>query len=132
MHPTFQPGFRISTLDVLILAVGAIASAVMWTQVWWAGFVIAYVVGHFFLFCNVFRVARPLELTWGGIFVLLAASTIAFDRPTWPVTIISSLAVTVIVIGLEMRKPSYHGALWSILNPGLLQWWEQRHSDQTD
>jgi hypothetical protein len=31
-----------------------------------------------------------------------------------------------------MRKPSYHGALWKTLNPGLLQWWEQRHSEKTD
>ena len=132
MPHNFQPGFRISALDGIILAVGAIASAVMWTQVWWAGFVIAFVVGHFFLFCNVVRLARPLELTWGGIFVALAASTIVFDRPTWPVTIAGSLAVTVTFIVLEMRKPSYHGALWKTLNPGLLQWWEQRHPDKTD
>ena len=67
----FQPGFRLSAIDVIVILVGAIASVVLWSTVWWIGFVIAFVVAHFFLFCNVFRVARPLELAWSGLFIVL-------------------------------------------------------------
>src|SRR6185503_16949754 len=91
---------------------------------WWWGFVPAFVVLHFFLFCNVFRIARPLELAWAVVFVALAGATIVVDQPGWIVTTAVSLVATVIVIALEMRKPSYHGIAWQKINPGLPQWWE--------
>lgn len=50
-HPNFQPGFRISVIDIAVLGIGGIAAAAAWQSVWWAGFVIAFVLGQFFLFC---------------------------------------------------------------------------------
>ena len=46
----FQPGFRLSTLDVVILIVGGVASAYAVTVDQWLGVAIAFVVMHFFLF----------------------------------------------------------------------------------
>lgn len=91
---------------------------------WSWGFVIAFVLGHFFLFCNVVRMARPLELAWAGVFVALAAATIMLDTPGWLVTASVSLAATVVVVMVETRKPSYHGVGWQRINPGLPAWWE--------
>lgn len=101
-------------------------------NVWWA-FCLAFVVLHFFLFCNVFRLARPLELLWAAVFVMLAGATIVFDQPGWLVTTALSLIVTFIVVAVEMRKPSYHGIAWRQINPNLLQWWEAHvaHNSQT-
>ena len=64
----FAPGFRLSMLDVVVLAVGMMATIGLATVVWWWGFVIAFVLEVIFLFCNVIRMSRPLELTWAGTF----------------------------------------------------------------
>jgi hypothetical protein len=85
------------------------------------------VVGHFFLFCNVFRVSRALELAWSGVFTVLAAATLASGYPGWYFTAAISLAMTVAVVALEMRKPSYHGIFWQRVNPRLPEWWNEKN-----
>jgi hypothetical protein len=125
--PAFTPGFRLSAIDVIVLVAGAVTvSALATLNYWWWSFVIAFVLGHFFLFCNIIRMARPLELAWAGVFVTLAAATIAIDAPGWLVTAAVSLATTVVVVVAEMRKASYHGVGWQRINPGLPAWWEAR------
>ena len=90
----------------------------------WAAFVVAFVMVHFFLFCNVFRISRSLELAWGTLFTALAIATVISGHPGWIVTSAAALAATVSVVVLEMRKPSYHGIFWQHLNPRLREWWE--------
>jgi hypothetical protein len=119
----FSPGFRLSVLDALIIAIGAAAAFFLASVEPWWGFMVAFVVAHFFLFCNIVRMARPLELAWAGIFLALAATTIVLDIPGWPLTASASLAVTLVVVVLQMRKPSYHGLGWQRINPGLRAWW---------
>ena len=125
----FAPGFRLSALDVFVLAVGVVAALALAMVVWWWGFAVAFVLGPFFLFCNVVRMARPLELAWAGVFLVLAAGTVALDVPGWPVTASVSLVATVVVVMVEMRKPSYHGLAWQLINPGLPAWWEARKAE---
>ncbi len=110
--------------DAAILVVGALGSLIVWPRSWWLGFVTAFVVGHFFLFCNVFRVSRPLELIWAMVFLVLARLTEPSGRIGWKTTVLISFATTMAVVGIELRKPSYHGVGWSRVNPGLRQWWE--------
>jgi hypothetical protein len=76
------------------------------------------------MFCNVVRMARPLELTWAVTFVVLAAMTVVLGSWTWPLSLGLSLILSTVLMGLELRKPSYHGAFWRRINPGLPQWWE--------
>ncbi len=123
-RPEFKPGCRLSALDVCVLICGTVGSVAAWPLVWWVGFVIAFVVAHFFLFCNVFRMSRPLELVWAATFAALAGSTVVSETPSWFVTVVGSLIVTVAVIAIEMRSPSYHGIAWRRLNPRLPQWWD--------
>ncbi len=125
----FSPGFRCSTLDAVVLAVGILASFAVGRQGGWMSFVIPYVVGHVFLFCNVFRITRRLELLWAAVFVGLASLTVTSGRPGWPATIAVSFTVTVAVIGLALRRPSYHGIGWRRLNPELHSWWLATHPD---
>ncbi len=120
----FQPGFRLSALDVVILVVGGIASAYAMTIDRWFGIAIAFVVLHFFLFCNVLRMSRPLELIWAGSFAGLAAATISQNRLSWPAVFAISSIVTVLVAVIETRRPSYHGVGWQNLNPRLPDWWQ--------
>ena len=122
--PVFAPGFRLSLLDVAVLLLGSIAVVALGNMTWWWGFVVGFVLAHFLLFCNVFRIARSLELVWAGVFTALAGGTIAAEKPGWIITAAASFAVTIIVVVLEMRKPSYHGIGWSRINPKLPSWWE--------
>lgn len=126
-HPSFAPGFRLSMLDVVVLLAGSVGAVVLGG---WLGFVVGFVVGHFFLFCNVVRMARPLELAWAAVFVVLAGATAATEHPGWLATASVSLLVTLAVVMVEVRKPSYHGVGWRRINPGLPAWWEAHVAPQ--
>jgi hypothetical protein len=120
----FQTGFRLSMLDIVIVVAGAVASGFTMTVDRWFGIAISFVVLHFFLFCNVLRMSRPLELIWAGIFASLAGATIALNFLSWPIVFVILSVVTIIVAIVEMRRPSYHGVAWQKLNPRLPEWWQ--------
>lgn len=67
----FNPGFRLSKLDVLILVVSAVAAFFLWDVSSQFSTVIVFVVLHFFYFCNITRMSRVPELIWAASFVLL-------------------------------------------------------------
>lgn len=122
--PKFAPGFRCSVTDMTIIILGLLGATVLQIAARWGGFVVGFVLANFFLICNVFRISRPLELAWSAMFVALASGTIIFGYPGWFITIAISLCITVGVVAIEMRKPSYHGIGWRWINPGLPAWWE--------
>ena len=76
----FQPGFRLSEMDVGIIMLGVCVSVLLARLDERLGMMVLFVLAHFFLFCNVLRMSRPLELIWAGLFVLLARRIIG-DRP---------------------------------------------------
>jgi F0F1-type ATP synthase membrane subunit a len=121
---SFRPGIRLSVIDVIILFVGCICAADIGAVAPWFGVAIAFVILHFFLFCNIVRMARRPELAWAVVFVALAALNTLTGSSAWPVVLTVSFVFTVILIGFEIRKPSYHGVFWRRLNPKLPQWWE--------
>lgn len=129
---SFDAGFRMSVRDAIVIVVGAAAAVALATLVWWWGVAIAFVVAHFFLFCNVVRMARPLELAWAAVFVVLAVTTIALEVPGWSTTISISLVVTVALVARQLREPTYHGLGWQRINPGLRAWWEARQAERAD
>ncbi|MDA8745432.1 hypothetical protein N9N28_12430 [Rubripirellula amarantea] len=129
-RPAFQPGFRLTFVDVLVLLVGAGAAAVLWQRSMWLGVGVAFVVGHFFLFCNVFRISRALELSWASVFVLLASITGTTGWPGWGWTFAGSVIATVVVVSAELGKQSYHGMGWQRVNPRLPAWWESQRTDE--
>ncbi len=123
----FRPGFRFARLDAVALVViggAAIAVAFRWPL---AGAVAGFVLGHFFLFCNVFRIRRVPELIWAGGFLVMAGHAMISDRPDWywPQAFLLSLVMAAGLIGREMRHPGYHGVWWRTLNPDLREWWEK-------
>jgi hypothetical protein len=124
--PSFAPGWRFSILDGIVLVAGTIAAIGFGSAVWWIGFVIGFTIAHFFLFCNVIRMSRFLELVWSATFVAVCSSTIILEIPSWLLTAVCSLCVTLVVVVLEIRKASYHGVGWRIINPGLPKWWEAK------
>ena len=124
----FAPGFRLSLRDVIVILIGITAASYLFSiEPWWS-FVVVFVVAHFFLFCNVVRMARPLELIWAATFLALASATLLAETPGWPITTSISSVVTVVVVTLQVRKPSYHGLGWQRINPGLHAWWDARRT----
>ncbi len=122
----FRPGFRLSALDVAVLVLGAgVAAAVAW-QHRGVGVSVAFVVLHFFLFCNVFRIRRPAELAWALVFAVLCVIASLDALVAWPVVFVVSLISTVLFLIVELRAPSYHGVAWRRINPGLPDWWDQQ------
>jgi hypothetical protein len=112
--------------DVVVLIAGAIASLLVANVESWWGMTVAFTVGHFFLFCNVFRMPRPLELAWAALFLLLLGSTIMTQQPDWFTSFALSFGGTVVVVVFQLRQPSYHGIGWKMINPQLPQWWQAR------
>jgi hypothetical protein len=122
--PAFAPGFRLSAVDLLVLILGALLSVALAFIDLSYCLVVCIPLAHFFIFCNVFRVSRVPELIWAGIFVVLAGATLVSGFPGWWVTVFVAVCVCAVVVVAEMRKPSYHGAYWQRINPGLPDWWK--------
>jgi hypothetical protein len=127
----FSPGGRFSSADAVALVILLCVAGDMGAMSPWFGAAIGFVVVHFFLFCNVVRMDRSAELVWAAVFVAFSIATVLLGWPRWPVTFAISLAVTVVLVTRELRKPSYHGVLWRRINPGLPNWWEA-HCQQGD
>lgn len=123
-EPEFRPGVRLSGIDVFVLVFGTVAVLAVSPFVPWLGFAIAFVVVHFFLFCNVFRIARMPELIWAALYLAFAISTLSYGQPGWLITTLIMVSASAVLIAIEMRKPSYHGIGWQRINPGLRDWWE--------
>lgn len=130
-EPEFRPGFRFSKFDGAVLGVGAVLAIgiVGFGQPLAAG-VVAFVLGHFFLFCNVFRIARTPELIWAVAFFALATAAMLSDRPlfAWSLAFGLSIGIAAILITRETRQPHYHGIGWQRINPRLQDWWNQVRS----
>lgn len=139
--PQFSPGFRCSWLDVAIIAIGfffawQVLVATSWIGVRLrshvagigAGLVVLVPVLAFFLFCNVFRVARHLELLWAVSYVLLIVPSIWYGTPDWRLSVAIAMCAMVMVIGYQMTRPAYHGVWWEHINPKLPEWWREKQS----
>ena len=80
-------------------------------------------VGHFFLFCNVFRVRRRYELMWTALCLVNFTAWFLLVEPfTWLGVMGVQTPATLLAIGVEMRSPEYHGIFSRRLNPGLDEW----------
>jgi hypothetical protein len=119
----FSPGFRLSELDIGVLILALLGTILVGRMDSSLALALAFPVAHFFLFCNVLRMARPLELIWAALYLLLAGCTVFLGLPTWKYTFGSLLLVTVTLAVVQLRKPSYHGICWQRINPRLEQWW---------
>ncbi len=104
-----QPGFSFSPRDAAVVVVCTLATAWLWGRVGTLSLLPLVVLVHFFLFCNVFRVRMRYELIWASSFELNASAWQLMDTLGWQTVLGSQIPITVLVIGAELRSPSYHG-----------------------
>jgi hypothetical protein len=118
-HRRRTAGFRLSAVDAGVLAAAGPATWLAWPHLGAMAGVIPLVVGHFFLFCNVFRIHRTKELVWAAVCVVNVFAWAALAETWWPGILAVQLPVTVAVIALEIRGPWYHGICAARWNPRL-------------
>jgi hypothetical protein len=99
-------GFRFSLVDGLVIAICAVATYVAWPAIGSLSLLFPYVLGHFFLFCNVFRIRRQPELIWAGSFVLNFGIWVALGKFGITAPFLAQIPVTVLLIVMECRRPT--------------------------
>ncbi len=112
-------GFRFSGVDALALLVFFALAQVLYSQgfpLWW---LVPAAAGHFFLFCNVFRVRRRHELIWAGVFVLNTGWWMSGDCLEWFPPVACQTPLTIAILTTGIRSRDYHGMLALTLNPHL-------------
>jgi hypothetical protein len=114
-------GFRFSAMDAIVIAVAMPATWGLWIAVGQAGLLLPVVLGHFFLFCNVFRIPRLSELVWGGLFMVSVCLLYWFDLLTWWRVTLLQTPITVMAILLAILRRDYHGLGWSLKRTHRLQ-----------
>jgi len=103
-------GFRIMWWDPVVMLLCAVLVWAGWDLLGPWTLLAPFVLGTFFLFCNVFRVRRNLELLWGATFVVNVALWMRWD-PSLAGMLATQSGVTALVIGLTVRSPGYRGVL---------------------
>lgn len=73
--------------------------------------------------------SRIPELIWAGVFITGASASFKIGVPSFEVAVGISLFTTIVLVALEVRKPSYHGVYWQKLNPNLEKWFESQYKD---
>ena len=115
LHATARPpssGFRFSPQDGAVLVIGALATWIWWRVQSALAPALPIVLGHFFLFCNVFRISRRSELIWAGCFLINAvfwamqSNGLAIN---WMALLLVQAPITLILILIEIFRPGYHG-----------------------
>ena len=109
-------GFRLSAVDALVLAATPSLTWAAWDLLAPLGGAIPFAVGHFFLFCNVFRVHRRKELLWAAAALVLWPLCAASPQMAWWWPFAAQAPLTVSVIVWELRGPGYHGILARRIN----------------
>ena len=123
-HPR-TAGFRLSVVDAIVLTMGTLATIAAIGPLGPMAGIFPMAVGHFFLFCNVFRLRRRYELAWTAVF-LANFTAWTFTEFSWAGVLAIQLPLTAFVIALEVRSPRYHGIGAARLNPRLPEYLDGR------
>jgi hypothetical protein len=123
--PGFRPGFRFAATDAVVLLVAAAAAAMAWRIEPAIGIAVLMPVAMFFVFCNVVRMVRRLELVWAFAYAAACVGRIQWGWPAWPWIVGGSLGLAMILVGLQLRRVDYHGIAWQRVNPSLPAWWAE-------
>jgi hypothetical protein len=102
-------GFRFSWTDGLAVALCAFVTWGTWPFLGTIAVLFPVVLGHFFLFCNVFRIARELELLWSAIFMTDVGMWVGLESFTWSRVLLTQTPVTILLIALTVFRTDYHG-----------------------
>jgi len=101
-----------SGLDALVMVVAVAATGLTLPWLGVMAWLFVIVAGHFFLFCNVFRIQRVLELVWAGLFVLNVSGWYVMDAFEWWRVLAAQTPATIALVSMSFSKNDYHGVFW--------------------
>lgn len=101
-------GCRLSRFDVGVIAACAFATWFFWDENHWV-LILPVVLGHFFLFCNVFRIRSTSELIWAAVVMINFGYLVLNEQFSWPRFLACQSPLTVGLILLELFSKRYHG-----------------------
>lgn len=106
-----KPGFRISIVDIVFLVFSGIMTYILYPYLLSFIWIIPLVVGHFFLFCNVFRVRRNLELLWAIVF---CGNIIVhfYTHFSWKTVLAVQIPTTIIIVIAQILDANYRGIFY--------------------
>lgn len=108
-------GFRFSWMDGLIFLAGLAATIVLWQWIGQFALIVPYLLGHFFLFCNTFRVGGERSLIWVGTF-LVNAYCCAHDQRLALHMVIQGLITAALIVQCVSGQ-NYYGFACVWINP---------------
>jgi hypothetical protein len=103
-------GFRMMKHDLVAFAACAAFVAYTWPHVGEWALVAPFVLGNFFLFCNVFRLHCLTELAWSAVFIVNSAAWL-WVHPSLAGIFLTQLPFTCAAIGYTVRSPTYRGVM---------------------
>jgi hypothetical protein len=112
-------GFRFSVIDGIAIALCGLGMWGGWDLLQGFVWILPFALGHFFLFCNIFRVRRNYELAWVAVFFANFAAWYLSGQFTWLGVLGVQAPITLLTIGGEMRSPRYHGIFCQRINARL-------------
>lgn len=111
-----KSGFGFSRTDGLVIAVCAATTCLLWRLSPQMALLFPIVLGHFFLFCNVFRIRRNAEFLWSAFFLGNTSLWFALESFSWAKVLALQTPITILLIANEMRHRDYHGIFSKQLN----------------
>lgn len=109
-------GFRFSPMDAAVLVAGAALTWALWRPMGQFALLVPVTLGHFFLFCNVFRVGNGRELLWTAAFVANFTAWAIMGEFSWLGVLAVQAPVTLGIVLAAVRSPRYRG-VFSRPNP---------------
>ena len=102
-------------MDAFIFTGGVIATIVLWQMVDHFALFVPFLLTHFFLFCNTFRIGGERSLIWVGTFLLNMYFWISSQNLELHIGI--QTIVTACLIAHCMFGKNYHGFACERINP---------------
>ncbi|WP_372364700.1 hypothetical protein [Candidatus Uabimicrobium sp. HlEnr_7] len=102
-------GFRLSIIDIVFLTFAAILTYVAYPFMDVFTWIIPFVVVHFFLFCNVFRVHRNSEILWAIVFCANVIVHFHIFTFQWLTVLMIQIPITIIIILRQIFFLHYRG-----------------------
>ncbi len=106
-------------MDAVVIVACVVLTWLAWEPLGSLALGLPVTLGHFFLFCNVFRIRRSYELIWTAVYIVNLAYWMLLRDSSWFGVLTVQSPLTIALIVLEIRAPRYHGALRRWLKPGL-------------
>lgn len=108
-------GFRLSLIDCGLIIAGLLLTwfyphnkGIAQNIDFFFQAMILYIIGNFFLFCNVFRVRRKYELWWVAS-ALINTLLLLFYYNNVGIFFLTQSVFTTIAVAMEIRSATYHG-----------------------